>query len=184
MNINRQDLKGIKGLLGSPSSIGTAVIPILFGNLTVILDIKFVIMRQDCQTLFFLNDLKENGLNLDVQRDKMEFGDKEQDLLLEKDFLKHKWPPSDMPYVLYTESELRSLHRNFEHPAMSSFKRVLKRFRLTIGTEKFLFNHKVAVDLMYIHGKPVIHVIDEATYYMAPIFIRNVSSEETWKGIV
>ena len=216
MQINHEDSKGIKGLFGGSSSIGTAIIPIPFVKLDVVLDIKFLIMKSDCKTLFCLKDLKDNGLNLDVQRDMIQLGDKEQKLLLENDFQKHIWSPSDMPYILYTESELRRLHRNFGHPTVSALKKVLKRanpetcdkktktaiaeivqscktcqkyasrprrFKLTIGANDLIFNHVLAVDIMYINGKPILHVVDEATHYMSALFLRKVSSEETWKAI-
>ena len=37
---------------------------------------------------------------------------------------------------------------------------------------------------MYINGKPVIHVVDEATHYQAALFLRRVNAEETWKAIL
>ncbi len=43
------------------------------------------------------------------------------------------------------------------------------------------FNYIVAVDLMYKHGTPVLHVVDEATHFMVARFMRKVSADDTWK---
>lgn len=217
LNIDKRESKGIKGLFGASYSLGTAIISIPFKDLDLVIHVKFRIMKEDCESLFCLRDLKENGLNLDVQRNKILYKSREQNLSFVNDFLVHKWTPKAMPYVLYTESELRKLHRNFGHPTVSALKRVLKRanpstcdnqtkkaihnivescrtcqqfsskpkrFKLTIGTDDLQFNHIIAADIMYIHNKPILHVVDEATHYMAAIFMRKVNSEETWKGIL
>ena len=59
-----------------------------------------------------------------------------------------------------------------------------RRFKLTIGTDDLQFNHILAVDITYINGKPVIHVVDEATHYQAALFLKRVTAEETWKAIL
>ena len=59
-----------------------------------------------------------------------------------------------------------------------------RRFKVTIGTDELKFNHILAVDIMYINNKPVIHVVDEATHYQAALFLRRVNAEETWKAIL
>jgi hypothetical protein len=41
------------------------------------------------------------------------------------------------------------------------------RFKFTLR-EDLDFNHSVYVDIMYINGSPVLHIIDEATRYQAP----------------
>lgn len=37
------------------------------------------------------------------------------------------------------------------------------QFKLTIGANELRFNHCVPVDTMFLNGRPVIHMIDEAT---------------------
>ena len=59
-----------------------------------------------------------------------------------------------------------------------------KRFKVTIETDDLKFNHVLAVDIMYINGKTIIHVVDEATHYQAALFLRRVNAEETWKAIM
>lgn len=42
----------------------------------------------------------------------------------------------------------------------------------------------MAVDVIYIKGKPVLHLVDEATHYMAAVFLRNLKSETIWRAIL
>jgi hypothetical protein len=43
-------------------------------------------------------------------------------------------------------------------------------FKLTVGADDIRFNHTVAVYIMYIEVKPVIHVVCEATHFQAARF--------------
>jgi hypothetical protein len=56
-----------------------------------------------------------------------------------------------------------------------------RRFKLTIGSEDIRFNHCVALDVMYLIGRPVLHVVCEQTHYQAARFLKNMSAEETWR---
>src|SRR6266516_285391 len=42
------------------------------------------------------------------------------------------------------------------------------------------FNHSIFVDIMYIDGKPILHVIDEATRFQAARWLQNISAKHTW----
>ena len=94
-----------------------------------------------------------------------------------------------------TNTEIHRLHRRFGHPSAEKLYRVLERsghdvdrqaidhltkycsfcqkygrspgrFKFTLR-EDLDFNHSVYVDIMYINGSPVLHIIDEATRYQA-----------------
>jgi hypothetical protein len=95
-----------------------------------------------------------------------------------------------------TDTEIRRLHRRFGHPSAEKLYRVLEhsghndvdrkaidhltkycsfcqkhgrspgRFKFTLR-EDLDFNHSVYVDIMYINGSLVLHIIDEATRYQA-----------------
>jgi hypothetical protein len=58
-----------------------------------------------------------------------------------------------------------------------------RRFKLTVGNDDTCFNSIVAVDVMYIGQQPVLHVVDEATHFAAAMFMKNVSTKETWRLI-
>lgn len=56
-----------------------------------------------------------------------------------------------------------------------------RRFKPTIGTERFLFNSFVQVYTMFINVRVVVHMIHEAKHFMAAAFLRDQSTSEIWK---
>jgi hypothetical protein len=42
------------------------------------------------------------------------------------------------------------------------------------------FNHSIFVDVMYIDGNPILHIVDEATRFQAARWLQNVSAKHTW----
>jgi hypothetical protein len=56
-----------------------------------------------------------------------------------------------------------------------------RNVKLTIGSEDIRFNHCVALDAMYLIGRPVLHAMCEQTHYQAARFLTNMSAEETWR---
>lgn len=52
------------------------------------------------------------------------------------------------------------------------------RFRTTIPPDEIVFNRELAMDLMYLNKKPVLHVIDTATNFQNAVFIRSKSTED------
>lgn len=58
-----------------------------------------------------------------------------------------------------------------------------KRIKLTVGSEDFHFNHRLQVNTMVINGKPVVHFVDEATYYTAACYPRSKSTGHVSKAI-
>ena len=107
-----------------------------------------------------------------------------------------------------TDAELRRLHRRFGHPSTARLSQLLERaghdpdnealakirtichhcqihrkspgrFRFTIR-DNVNFNHSIIVDVMYIEGQAVLHIIDEATHYNAARWLSNLSAKTTW----
>ena len=107
-----------------------------------------------------------------------------------------------------TSVELRRLHRRFGHPSVSRLKNVLERagHDVDVDTLEYLtkycehcqkhgkspgrfkfnlrddvnFNYSIIVDIFYITGKPVLHVVDEGTRYQAGQWLQNISATHTW----
>jgi hypothetical protein len=111
-----------------------------------------------------------------------------------------------------TSTELSRLHRRFGHPSIERLHTLLKRaghdvekkaiekltkfcsfcqkygkspgrFKFRLADDTLDFNHSIYVDIMYIDGMPIIHVIDEATRFSAARFLRNVSAKTTWETL-
>ena len=59
-----------------------------------------------------------------------------------------------------------------------------RRFRVTLGQENVRFNADVYVDIMYIDGRPVLHIVDGATRFSAARFLPKVSTESIWEAII
>ena len=55
------------------------------------------------------------------------------------------------------------------------------RFKFTLRTnEDLVFNFCIIVDIMYIEGNPLLHIIDQATRFQAARWLRNLSTKHTW----
>ncbi|KAI0996971.1 hypothetical protein K3495_g11210 [Podosphaera aphanis] len=120
------------------------------------------------------------------------------------------WGPMVSSNCYLTESELRTLHRRFGQPSAikltnlleraghnsSDHRRMLEninkycskcqryagspmRFKFTLRND-IDFNHSIYVDVMYIDGSPILHVVDEATRFQATKWLKNMSSGHIW----
>ena len=108
-----------------------------------------------------------------------------------------------------TNTEVHRLHSRFGHPSVNRLYRLLKRsghydfyisylnnltkfcrqcqikekspgrFKFNLRDE-LNFNYSFIVDVMYIDGKPVLHVVDEATRFQAARWLENLTSKHTW----
>ena len=50
------------------------------------------------------------------------------------------------------------------------------RFTFTLKNDLH-FNYNVIIDIMYIEGKPVLHLVDEATRFQVGQWLKNVSAQ-------
>jgi hypothetical protein len=135
---------------------------------------------------------------------------------VENEYLWIRWKSSDLSEAMFTEAELKHVHRSFGHPSVVALWNVLRNarpeevspatraalesisrdcwvcagrarkpryFKLTVGADDFRFTHIVAVDVMYLSGRPVLHFVDEATHFAAAKFLKNTTATETWKAL-
>ena len=58
------------------------------------------------------------------------------------------------------------------------------RFKVSMDAENVRFNSRVCIDIMYIDGKPVLHLVDDATHFSAAPFLSKVSTEAMWESIL
>ena len=107
-----------------------------------------------------------------------------------------------------TDVELRRLHRRFGHPSVHHLHQLLERSgnvvelqalqyltkyceqyqkhgrspgRFTFTLKEDLdFNYNVIVDIIYIEGKPVLYLVDEATRFQAGRWLKNISAQHVW----
>ncbi|KJZ80489.1 hypothetical protein HIM_00339 [Hirsutella minnesotensis 3608] len=110
-----------------------------------------------------------------------------------------------------TEAELRRLHTRFGHPSVYRLHKLLnsaghnveiealemikkfchycqmksdppRRFKFSLKDDCD-FNYEVIVDIMTLDGKPVLHIVDQATAYQAGRFLSNMTAKETWLAL-
>ena len=58
------------------------------------------------------------------------------------------------------------------------------RFRVSSGHEHVRFNARAYNDIMYLDGKPVLHIVDEATRFSAARFLPKVSTDAVWDSLI
>ena len=51
------------------------------------------------------------------------------------------------------------------------------RFSVTFGAENVRFNERLLMDIMYIDGKPLLHIVDEGTNFSAARFLPDISTK-------
>jgi hypothetical protein len=56
------------------------------------------------------------------------------------------------------------------------------RFKFTIRDD-VAFNHSVYINVMYIDGDPLLHVVDEATRFYAARWLNDVSAQHMWDAL-
>jgi hypothetical protein len=117
----------------------------------------------------------------------------------------------DAETCFLTETELRRLHRRFGHQSVEKLRKMLERaghdvdtealkhiqkvchhcqiygkspgrFRFTLRDD-ISFNHSIIVDIMYINGNPVLHLVDEATRFNAARWLESISAKATWTAL-
>uniref|UniRef100_A0A8H7KFH4 Integrase catalytic domain-containing protein n=1 Tax=Bionectria ochroleuca TaxID=29856 RepID=A0A8H7KFH4_BIOOC len=110
-----------------------------------------------------------------------------------------------------TEAQLRRIHRRFGHPSVEKLWNILQRADKKANRSalelinrvchhcqikgkapqrfKFVlkddvdFNYEIVVDIMYLDGKPVLHVIDASTSFQAATFLDDLTAANTWLAL-
>lgn len=103
----------IKGIGEKREAAGKETIQIQFSLLSMIIDVEFLILEADVPTLLSMKDLGDNGLDISIQVCVIILGDLKQPLKMVNFFLVYRWHPDDLPFALYTESKLRTIHTTF-----------------------------------------------------------------------
>lgn len=179
----------------------------------LIIDVNFLLMKGRLLTLLCMKDMISNVLDISIQNRTITYHGRTQELVLENYFLVYKWGVRDVTYALYTEAELRRIHKVFGHFSADATQKMSKRakesklnhttrssisklaedcqicrfvaikprrFKLTVGADGFKFNCRVQVDTMLIRGRPVIHMVVQATHFSTAAFLKNKSATEVW----
>jgi hypothetical protein len=169
---------------------------------TPIRQCEFYIVQANTPFLLGITDMDTKGIMLDNLQNKL-ISSKSNILVLVVQRFGHPflmWGPMITTYCHLTETELRTLHRQFGHLLVLRLVRLLERashnddsrnhrqlleritkycskcqkhagallrFKFTLRDDNLDFNHSVYIDIMYINGLPLLHVVDEATRFQA-----------------
>ena len=93
---------------------------------------------------------------------------------------------ADTPFLLCLQDldELGLHYNNQTNRVYDNHGKSPGRFKFTIKNDQDCrFNHTVIVDVMYIQGNPVLHVVDEATRFQAARWLPSISAEATWEAL-
>lgn len=58
------------------------------------------------------------------------------------------------------------------------------RFPVSILEEEIKFNHEVAVDLMWLKGNPILHIVDTQTRFQNAILLKGESARDVWDAFI
>ena len=210
--IFKYEARTVKGIGGRQRCFGSVNIPVAFDSIGVVIEITFHITETDTPTILCLRDLKRTGFQIDIQKDCLSFMGRDEKLENRNGLLWHQWYPSVAHFsevelkrlhrsfghpsvsALYkvlrrarpnevnesTRIAIEQLTKDCDPCSRNAAKP--KRFKLTTGSEDSRFNHVVAADIMYIDGKPILHVVDEATHFASATWLRRVTSAEVWEA--
>lgn len=82
------------------------------------MDITFSILEENSPSLLSNKDMLENGLDISLQGSFLYVGDRLQPLTMKNFFSVHRWNGADTLFGLFTESDLRRIHKTFGHPSV------------------------------------------------------------------
>ncbi|EDU46201.1 conserved hypothetical protein [Pyrenophora tritici-repentis Pt-1C-BFP] len=188
------------------TSIGTAHVSTQIGK------IKFEVLNAPTPFLLCLKDMDRLHVYFNNTTDQLVQGKATFPVIRKWGHPWFHLSKAERARVFLTETELRRLHRRFGHPAVERLIRLLKRaghedvderllreiqtfchhcqahdpaprrfkFRLKDDRE---FNFEILVDVMYLSGKPVLHVIDSATTFNGARFLPSMSAKDTWEAL-
>lgn len=192
---------------GDTSSLGTIIVPTPIGTIT------FHVLPTNTPFLLCIKDMDDMHVKLDNLENLLVQGNNVVPIVRKWGhpwmLLHHS--EQAIAHCHMTEQELKTIHRRFGHPSVDRLHKILTlsgleverkalehltrychscqmngrspgRFRFTIKDD-CEFNYMVIVDVMYLDGKPVLHVVDEATAFNAARFLPEISAKATWDAL-
>ena len=212
--IEKSNPRKVRGIGGIQEFFGTVIISVPFPNFDRLVDFSFSVTSANVPTLLCLKALKSTVFGLDVRNDLLFFEGKNHKLTLRNGILWHTWseditlyttddllrlhrsfghPSASALLKLLKRADQGQANKATWHGIKDLAEKCMicarnsrkpKRFKLTVGNEDARFNHCVAVDIMFINSKAVLHVVDEATHYSAARWLKNHTSQEVWRALL
>ena len=64
------------------------------------------------------------------------------------------------------------------------YSRPPERFKVSLPNDEIIFNHTLALDLMWLNSKAVLHVVDTQTHFSSAAFLRGQTVEDVWDAFM
>lgn len=77
------------------------------------------------------------------------------------------------PEIISNESRICTIYGKGPH-----------RFRATLPKGEYIFNHELAMDLLWLKGDPALHIVDIQTHFSAAMFLQGRTVEDIWNAFV
>lgn len=119
--------RSIRGIGGTQKACGTARIQLPFEQLGIIIDVDSLIIEENIPYPLSMKDMLLNGLDISIQEQEISIQVRKQKLTMENYLLIYRYTSDNMSYSMYTESELRRIHRLFGHPYVQATEKLLRR---------------------------------------------------------
>ncbi len=153
------------------------------------------------------------GLDISIQENCVILGSKRHYLKFKNNLPWHKWIPNDQILFTAKElrklhrsfghpsaralTDLLKLARlnsprvrdelekiGKECLACAEQSRKSRRFKLPVGTKEYRFNHIVAIAIVSIDGRNVLHCVDECTHFCSAAIVQSMKSEDVCRTLL
>lgn len=118
MPIRQTEGKTLRAIGCSGKSIDMDRIEIPFTELIIIIDVDFAILKEDVSSFQSNLDMIENGRDIPLQERYPHIVSLRQPLAFESFFFIYRSDLNSIQYVLYTEKDIRQIHRGFEQTSV------------------------------------------------------------------
>lgn len=105
----------------------SARVQIPFRTLRKILYVEFLIIEKNIPTLLGLRGLMKNNSYIYLMGTCLIFDGRREPFQLRNYLLSYHWVPENVQFALYTEQDLRRIHRTSGHPSVVTTINFLKR---------------------------------------------------------
>ena len=211
--IDTSKRKSINGFGESVTrTIGQTRIRIPIAGLGISRIVTFNIVDTNSPSILCLRDMEDMGLEISIQENCLLLGDRRHELEVENDLLWLRWTPEYSFYTEqelrklhrafghpsakrlaellkrarpdenYVRKELEGIVKECGVCARHSQKP--RRFKLTVGTDEYQYNHIVSIDVVDIEGRKILHVVDECTHFQAAAILVNMKTDTVWRTLL
>ncbi len=147
VQIDTSDQKTLHGVGPTTTTLGGATIVLPMPSLRIQTPTIFHIVEAPLPSVLCLRDLQNMGVELSIQKECLLLHGKRHPLTPVNCLLYYRWDPQDV--VLYTEGELRKLHRTFGHPSVTALSNLLRRARpdsesVVLGLERIAKHYETS----------------------------------------